>query len=320
VRAGGIKVSKGYKTIIILAIIFITFMTGTAMAADHPNSTANATPTATPSIAPTPGATVTPVPTPAPRQVFSSPKWDNDHETIAVSNNGGPISVVAWIDSPSKYLKYQVDAGQTETISTPSILTQVGQIVNFGFQAYENNTLIDSYNATISVGPMPTALPPETVSIAGTIIDAGNSSPIVGATVTFRSITYGKTYPAVTTGSDGSYVSPKMYPDEYSIKVSTGGYQAITLTTEKITSDSMVDSISLKRMSGTPTPVPPSPTPSSPVDAWLSLLSNPIACLGSLTALVTAIGGSIGIYEWMEKRKNIRLQGKNEPPGGIKKP
>lgn len=321
-------------TILLLATVFTLFFVGTALAYQG-NSTTTAAPTTDPSLTPTPNATATPVPTPAARQVFSSPKWDDDHETIVVSNGGGPISVVAWIDSPSKNLKYQVDGGITETVSTPSILTQNGQIVNFGFQAYENGTLIDSYNATItvSIGPTPTALPPESVTIAGTIVDADNSSPIAGATITFRSMTYDKTYPPVTTNGDGTYTSPKMYPGEYSIKVMANGYQATARTTEKVTEDSMVDNIPIKRIVITPTPTPPpSPTPVNPVDSWISLLYNPALCVGTISSLIAVIAGSIGIYEWMERKREGRLRKEKEDAskggekkdgpsiGGIKKP
>jgi hypothetical protein len=317
-----------YKTFMALTLIavFTLFFIGTAMAADNDT----ATPTAAPSMTPTPDATATPVPTPAARPVFSSPKWDEDRESIVVNNNGGPITVVAWIDNPSKNLTYQVDAGITETVVTPSVLTQDGQIINLGFQAYENNTLIDSYNATITVemGPTPTALPPESVTISGTIVDADNGSPIAGANVTFRSLTYDKTYPAVATGADGIYTSPKMYPDEYSIKVTANGYQAVGRTSEKITGDSIVDDIPLKRLAGpstpTPTPVPPTSTPSSPVDSWLSLLYNPALCVGTVSSLIAVIVGSIGIYEWMERKREGRQkresEKKDEPGPGVKKP
>jgi len=326
-------VSKKDKTfaILVLATILISCFVGTAMAADPGNSTA--TPTAGPSITPTPNATVTPVPTPVARQVFSSPNWNTDHETIVVKNIGGPITVVAWINNPSNKLKYEIDAGVTQTVSTPSILTQDGQIVNLGFDALENSTSIDSYNATITVnlGPTPTALPPESVTISGTIVDADNSSPIAGATVTFRSMTYDKTYPPVTTNADGTYTSPKMYPDEYSIKVMANGYQAAARTSEKVTSDSIVDNIPLKRLAGTSTPTPtptpsPSPTPNL-VDSWVSLLYSPGVCLGSLSALIAIIAGSIGIYEWLERKRRDRLKKEEKggekqdgPSVGIKKP
>jgi hypothetical protein len=301
--------------IILLATIFTLSFVGTATA-DH-NGTAM--PTTGLNITPTPNATVTPVPTPVARQVFSSPRWDSDHDCIVVTNNGPAITVIAWIDDPSNNLKYEVDAGATKTVFTPTVLVQNGQIVNCGFQAYENNTLIESRNFTITVGPTPTALPPESVTISGAIIDADNSSPIAGATVTFRSLTYDKTYPPVATNLDGTYTSPKMYPDEYSIRVTANGYQAAALTSEKVTRDSIVDNIPLKRLapSSTPTPMPsPSPTPNL-IDPWISLLYSPGVCLGSLSALIAIIAGSIGIWEWFERKRRDRL--KQEEKGGEKK-
>jgi hypothetical protein len=308
-----------------LTAVFTLFFIGTAMAAAH-NDTA--TPTAVPGMSPTPAATTTPVPTPAARQVFSSPKWDDDHDSIVVTNNGPAILVVAWIEDPSNNLKYEVDAGATRTVFTPAVLVQNGQIVNCGYQAYENSTLIESRNFTITVtvGPTPTALPPESVTISGMIVDADNGSPIVGANVTFRSLTYDKTYPTVATGADGTYTSPKMYPDEYSIKVTANGYQAVGRTSEKIVGDSIVDDIPLKRLAGssTPTPVPPIPTPASPVDSWVSLLYNPALCVGTVSSLIAVIVGSIGIYEWMERKRERRQkresEKKDEPGADVKKP
>jgi len=289
--------------VLLLATIFTLFVIGTAVAAD---SSVTATPG--PSASPAPNATTTP----APRQVFSSPSWNNDHETIVVRNTGGPIVVVAWINSLSNNLRYEIEAGATKTISPPSILTQDGQIVNLGFDAIENGVSIDTYNATITVhtGPSPTALPAESVIITGTVVDADNGAPVPEANVSFESITHGKKYTVEPTGSDGTFVSPKMYPDYYKIVVNAAGYKVYRSTTsEKVTGDSMID-ITLTKQAGTstPTPVPPSATPSNPIESWISLLYTPQLCLGALTALVTAIGGSIGIYEWLEKRRKSGKQ------------
>jgi hypothetical protein len=306
--------------ILVLTVILTLFFMGTASAATH----ATATPTV--SIAPTPNATATPVPTPEPRQVFFSPKWDTDHVTITVNNNGGPIQVVAWIDNPSKKATISVVGNETLIISTPSIAVQNGQIVKFGFEAVENVTVIDSYSATITVstGPTPTALPPESVTLSGTIIDADNSTPISGVTITFHSLTYDKTYAPVTTAADGTYTSPKMYPDSYSIKITANGYQASTRATDKVAVDSTLDTIGIKRIAGTPTPIA---TPTSPIDSWISLLYNPALCVGTISSLIAVIVGSIGIYEWMERKRKDRLaqagkggDKKDEPPIGIKKP
>lgn len=173
-----------------------------------PDPNATATPTATPTTTPTatptaipnnqqstgsggttynyPGfvPTGTPMPTlgtdlsqldtskPATRQVFSSPKWETDHETISVVNNGGPITVVAWINDPSNNLTFPIDAGASKTISTSSVMTQPNQILNLGFDAYDHGQKIDTYKATISVN-QPTAqtsTPTKTQSPGVTII------------------------------------------------------------------------------------------------------------------------------------------------------
>jgi len=262
-------------------------------------------------ITPMPNATASPtaVPTPGPRQVFSSPVWDTNHVTITVTNNGEPIAVVAWINDPSNKATVSVGAHQTVPVSTPAIQAQNGQIVKFGFDATQNGTAIDSYSATITVnlGPTPTALPAETVTISGYVTDA-NNNPVAGATVTFHSVTYEKAYPSVTTGNDGFYTSPRMYPDVYTISVSAGGYQPVSLTTNgKITEDSTVAPIPLKALAGTPTPTPtPSPTPTNPIDSWISLLYNPALCVGTISSLIAVVAGSIGIYEWMERKRKER--------------
>ncbi len=311
---------------LIAAILTLLFIGTAAAATDHYNTT---TPTADPTASPS--AKPTPVPTPAPRQVFSTPKWDTDHVTITVNNAGDPIVVTAWIDSPSKKATISVGANETMVISTPSINAQNGQIVKFGFEAMQNNTVIDTYSATITVnvGPTPTVLPPETVSIAGSVVDASNGTPIVGASVTFESVTYGKTYPAVSTGSDGTFVSPKMYSDYYRITVSAAEYRSVRSTTsDKVTADSTISTIPLTKQAGaaTPTPAPTStPSPTSPIDPWISLLYNPALCVGTISSMIAVIAGSIGIYEWMQrKRRDREAMGggkKDEPPtGDTKKP
>jgi hypothetical protein len=60
----------------------------------------------------------------------------------------------------------------------------------------------------------------------------------------------------------------------------------------------------------------PSPTPNL-VDSWISLLYSPGVCLGSLSALIAIIAGSIGIYEWAERKRRDRI--KKEEKGGEKK-
>ena len=349
-RAGGMNVYKGNKTatILILLIVLSLFCVSTAYAA-NPGNNPTATPTADPSMTPTPTVTASPsatatptasptpsvsatptasasptaVPTPGPRQVFSAPRWDTDHVTITVTNNGDPITVTAWINDQSKKATISVGAGETMAVSTPSIQAQNGQIVSFGFNADQNGTAIDTYGATVTVGQSSTATtapPAETVTISGLVVDADNGTPISGATVTFRSLTYDKTYPPVITGSDGSYSSPKVYADVYTITVTGSGYQPASLTTNgKITADAMVSPVQLKKLGGgTPssTPIPtPTPTPNL-FDSWVSILYSPTICLGSISALIAIIAGSIGIYEWMlRKRKEGDGKGGDKSEG-----
>jgi hypothetical protein len=326
IQTGGIRLQMVARSFIILAFAAILIMGSAAYAAVE-NSTQTIF---LPSISPVPGIIVAPSTTPVARDVFSSPKWDTDHVAITVNNSGAPIKVIAWIDSPSKNATVSVATGETMVVSTPSIHAENSQIVSFGFEAYENDVLIDSYNATITVvvGPTPTPAPAESVVVSGLIVDADNGTPIAGASVIFRSITHDKTYPAVTTGSDGLYASPKMYPDSYMIRITASGYQPASLVTEKVTGDTMLDNIQLKRLAAaqTPTPPPPSPTPVNPIDSWISLLYSPALCVGTISSLIAVIAGSIGIYEWMERRRLARKKEeggkgdmKDEPPG-IKKP
>lgn len=116
-------------------------------------------PVSTPTIVPTPVIEPQqsgPVATPAPRKVFSSPGWDADHETITATNSGdSPIAIRAWIEDPMNNITTMLEAGSSKNISTPSIMTQDNQIVTVGFDAYENDTRIDSYKAMLSLSSMP---------------------------------------------------------------------------------------------------------------------------------------------------------------------
>lgn len=339
---GGIIVYKLYKTatILLLLTVLSLFCIGSAFAAGgHDNNTTTTTITPMPNatVSPTVSATPTAIPTPAPRTVFNqaSAGWSTDHESINVVNNGAPITIIAWIESQSKSVTISVGAGESMTVSTPSIQAQNGQIVSFGFEAYENQTLIDSYNKTVAViiGPTASALPPESVTISGIVVDETKGTPVSGAMITFRSVSYEKSYPPVTTGSDGSFTSPKMYPDVYSLMISASGYQPTSLTTNgKITGDAAVAAIGLKAIGGgaTPTPTPtPTPSPTSPIDPWVSLMYNPALCVGTISSFIAVVAGSIGIYEWMERKRKERIHlekdhgikpGENKPPEGDKKP
>ena len=280
---------------------------------------ASVTPTPVASPTPTPSLTVisTPIPTPGPRQIFStlSASWAVDHVTINAVNNGEPITIVAWINNQTNSATVTVGAGESLTISTPSITTINGQIVSFGFEAYDNGTLIDSYNNSIAAitGPTSTPLPQESVILTGSVI-ASNGSPISGAIVTFTSMNYDKTYPSITTGSAGTFTTPMMYSDIYTVQVTAGGYQGVSMVTEKITTSSALNPITLTPLSGAPTPTPtPSPSPSpSIVDSWTSLISSPQVCIGTLSALVAVIAGTLGIYEWFARQRSARLKKEKE--------
>ncbi len=314
-------------TMLLLSVCFLLFFMGTASAA-NPGSSATATlaanATVSPSITPTPTATAspTPVPTPAPRQVFSSPNWVVDHETIVVKNDGANITVVAWIDDPSNSMNYSVNASETKTVATPSILAQDGEIVNFGFQAYENQTLIQSkkFAITLDLAATPTPLPPESVTISGTVVEAGNGAPIAGAEITFRPEAIDKTYGPVTTDSDGYFTSPRMYAGiKYTIDVTATGYRHNSSTTsDRITGNAMLSGIVLTKLGGgatptpTPTPLPPSATPANPLDLLVPFLYNPALCIGTISSLVAVIAGSIGIYEWIERKRMSRVKKEKE--------
>lgn len=134
----------------------------TAAPASQPAS--NPAPVYTPVYAPTPVPTVTavstPLPTPTARKIFSSPNWIGDRETIIVNNTGDrPITVRSWIGDPSNNVTVPIDANATKTVGTPFIVTQNNQILDVGYDAYENGTMIDSYKATLSMGSTPTPVP-----------------------------------------------------------------------------------------------------------------------------------------------------------------
>jgi hypothetical protein len=321
---------------VILALLLVgSSFTGYADTSSLSNATA--TPTVTPTITPTaaPAASVspspntsstptptpvvisTPVPTPGPRQVFStsSASWDGNHVTINAVNSGEPITIVAWINSQNNSATVSVGAGESLAISTPSITTINGQIVSFGFEAYDNGTLIDSYNNSIAAitGTTPTPLPQENVVLTGLVV-ANNGSPIAGAIVTFTSMNYDKTYPSITTGSAGSFTTAQMYPDIYTVQVTAGGYQSVSMVTEKITGSSSLNSITMTPLSG-PAVSTSSPTPSpspSIVDSWTSIISSPQVFFGTLSALVAVIAGSLGIYEWLARQRSARLKKEKE--------
>jgi hypothetical protein len=290
--------------------------------------------TATPTLAPTPlnNSTTTPtpvatpsaVPTPGPRTVFSEPRWDTDHVSILVTDNGAPITVEAYIDTPSNKNIVPVDSGASKRVSTLSITPQNGRIVNYGFKAYENGTLIQSFENSLVISASPTP-PPETASISGTVVDSVTNNPINGAEVIFTSETFGKQYPSTFTDSSGTFLSiGKMYPDSYTIAVKANGYQTLTgMEIKNLNSgvQKITDLIKLTPIAvstSTPTPGPastPSPTSGSPIDAWVSLLYNPTICISTLALGLGAIVSATAIYEWTLRQRERRRKEAEEKTG-----
>jgi hypothetical protein len=118
--------------------------------------------------------------TAATENVFSSPQWDGDHNVITVTNDGSdPLTISAWVNSPDNNVTETVPAGATANVSTASVLTQPGQLVNVGYNAYDNGAQVDSYQATVKVTTTPTPLattrsPGFTLIIAlGCVLGAG---------------------------------------------------------------------------------------------------------------------------------------------------
>ncbi len=284
-----------------------------------PTPVANATVTPTPDVTitptPTSAATPTPTPTPAPRKVLSSAKWENDHVSMLVTNSGGPIMVEAYIDDPSNAVTTTVKQGATVRVNTNSITAEQGQIIVFGFKAYENGTQIDKFEGTLVAGqtqvsPTP---PPETASLSGTITDASTGAPVEGAEVVLKSQSYGKQYEAMT-DSSGTFITGSIYPDTYDIIITKAGYkQEIRHTMNRIEGMQQMDAISIQKVpSGvTPTVVPtptPTPTPTSPLDAWIALLYTPTACMATITGSIGLIVSLTVIYEWYMRQKERRAR------------
>ncbi|MGA9141391.1 MAG: carboxypeptidase-like regulatory domain-containing protein [Methanocella sp.] len=260
-------------------------------------------------ITPTPVAT--PAPTPAPRQVFSDPRWDTDHVSIMVTNGGAPITVEAYIDTPSNKNIVPVDSGISKRVSTLAITPENGRIVSYGFKAYENGTLIQSYENSIVVSASPTPLP-ETAIVTGKVSDTASNAPIAGAEVTFVPRDFDRNYPSVNTDSSGSFTTTgKMSPGIYYLTVKASGYSPKTLTVEvgngpqQMSDPIKLDSTAVASPTATPGPTP-SPTPGSPVDAWVSLIYNPTVCISTLALTLGAIVSATAIYEWMLRQRERR--------------
>lgn len=284
-----------------------------------PQNNTTATPTATP--------VPTPVPTPAPRQVLSNVGWDNDHAYVTVTNDGPAIQVVSYIGAQSNQSTTTVPAGATTRVPTMSIVgAQASQVYRCTFQAYENGTLIDSMSevpVTVTTGSATPTPPPATSSISGIVVDE-SSNPVAGAQMTFESVTWGNKYTAVT-DSTGQYSASGMVPDIYKITITATGYQTFQSMTENaIGNVQEMGPITIQKLpaGATPTPTPqpvgtPTPTPGF-IDAWISLLETPTACVTTLAVLLGAAVSATAIYEWVLKQRERRRK-EAEQQGGENK-
>lgn len=307
--------------------IIITMLSSMALIVAQPAlaDAGNATATPVPEITPTPDATPTliasptPTPAPLPRTVFSSsPRWDNDHVSIMVTNTGNAIQVVSYIDTPDDNQKIDIAAGTSRRVSTPSINAENGQIIVFGFKAYENGTLIDFKDGTVTaiVTVSPTSMP-ETASISGMVTDAINGEPLIGAEVIFTSKNYDKQYPMVITDQYGVYTSPKMVDDVYLITIKMDSYKPVInlMTNGTVTGHTNLDAIRMEKLTGpaTPTPAPTptaSPVPTSPIDAWTAPLYSPTTCIATMGGAVGLLVSLTVIYEWIQRQKDRRKEEK----------
>ncbi len=311
--------------IAILAVIVYMPMSVAAKAENTTNNNSTtATPTltvtATPSPTASPSASLTPTPITGP--IFSNAYWNNDHVTVTATNNREEqIQVTAYLGSTSNNTIYIVKPGVTQTLDTPSINAASGQILPFGFiAAYANGTELtsDSLQSTVTVikGATPTPVPQESVILSGTIVDSASQAPVAGAEVDFLSTTYGKQYPPVITGADGTFTTPKMYPDSYQITIKADGYKTGFGTTQMVEGTKIIAPIAIDHLQAqaqTPTPViTPVPSPTSAIDNWKAIIYNPTVCVGTISSLIAVVLGSIGIYEWLSKQRAARKKAEKE--------
>lgn len=307
--------------LLLLVAVPVVSADSNATVTTAPDVTAIVTPAITPTpvvtTAPTTVPSATPVPTPAPRKIFSSAKWENDHVSMLVTNNGGPVTVEAYIDDPSNKITTSVTSGANIRINTNSITAESGQIIVFGFKAYDNGTRIDSFESTLVAGqtqvsPTP---PAETATLSGTVVDATSNAPVTDAIVELKSQSYNKRY-TTTTDNSGGFTVENIYPDTYDIIINANGYrQELRHSASRIEGAQQMDPIAIQKVpSGTtPTPVStptpsPTPSPSSPLDAWLALLYTPTACIATITGTVGLIVSLTILYEWFMRQKERRLR------------
>jgi hypothetical protein len=313
---------------LIVACMLFT-LTASDVRADTPATSIPQNNTTTPTSTPTP----TPGPTPLPRQVFSDPRWDGDRVSILVTNNGAAVTVVAYLSDPMSNLTYTVDTGVTKRVQTPKATAASG-MVDYSFNAYEHNSVIQIYEDSLPVSVSPTP-PPESAVMSGIVLNAATNSPISGAVVNLTSDTFKKAYPPVYTDASGAFLTPSMYPDSYQVTIRAEGYQTLTINTARLTSgvqklnDQKLSPISVSSptVAPTPTPVPsvnPSPTPGSPVDAWVNLLSSPTVCVSTIAVLLGAGVSATALYEWTlrqrERRRKEAEKSEQEKRSGENKP
>ncbi|OPY30661.1 MAG: hypothetical protein A4E28_00183 [Methanocella sp. PtaU1.Bin125] len=294
--------------VLIIACMLSALTAGEAAADDNNNATA--TPDYNITIPPLPIGTPTPTP-PAERQVFFDARWDTDHVSVQVNNNGPAITVEACIGSLANKTTAQVGAGASVKVLTQAIDAKDGDIIRYWFKAYENGTLIDSMDGNVQVEARPT-IAPETAIVTGTVRDASSNAAIAGAEVTFVPRDFDRNYPEATTDSAGTFTtSGKMSPGVYYLTVRAYGYEPKTLTIDVGNgAQQLSEPITLVRSAGpSPTPGPsatPTPTPGSPIDAWMNLLYNPTVCVSTIAI---ALGGAVSataIYEWTLKQRERR--------------
>lgn len=274
----------------------------------------------TATLTPTPTALPTPTPIPAPRQVFFNAKWDIDHISIQVNNNNGPaITVETYIDTLSNKNIVPIDAGASKLVSTLPISAENGQIIRYWFKAYENGTLIDSMEGSITVVSTvasPT-VPPETGIVSGMISDSVTGAPINGAEVIFTSKSFGKEYPHAYTDASGTFTTiGKMYPDNYYVTVKANGYKTLTSLEVSVASGAqqISDPVKIEKVDGGKPTTMPSPTPGSFIDAWAALLYNPTTCIGTLAVGLGAIVSATAVYEWMMRQRERRKKEDEKKP------
>ena len=297
-----------------------------------PTPTMNTTPTppANASITPTIQPSASPAPTPAlaPRKVFGVARWDTDHVSIPVTNTGSPIIVEAYIGDPTNNNTVEVNADSSLQVNTNSIQAQDGDVIDFGFEAYENGTLIDSIEKSVTAGgstQVSPTMPPETAILSGTVLDSSSGGPIANASISLTSKTYDKVYSGITTGSDGTFQSPPLYPDYYYITVHAAGFQPILdiQTDNEVDGNIRLNPIKMDPLSTapvTPTPsptpvtttIPASPTPTvsptgSILDSWIALISSPQACCATAAGGIGVIVSLTALYEWILKQRERRL-------------